>query len=350
MDVFAARQAILNSSNEIVGYELLYRDSEDNAYPVGTDSHSATARILQSVLLNLGFRKFSSGKISWINFTEKCLLAEFPGLLPKDDVVIEILEDVTPSDEVYQRCKILCDKGYCLALDDFELKSDWLRFLDLVSFVKIDIRKTPLNEIGATIKVIKGAGHIKMLAEKIEDKETFEKARSMGFDFFQGYYLGSPEVQRLKDIPPSGQTLFHLPNELSSGGLEELASLFQSDAGLMFKLLVYKSLVLPHEQAAVSSVRQTIEFLGEFEYKRLVELLIVAHTPDAGALPSADCALERAWACGFVHEMVEPSKRDGDDFLLGFISGLPDFLNRPAECLLESIVVTDKVKALLINS
>lgn len=41
------------------------------------------------------------------------------GLLPPDEVIIEVLENVVIDDEVIEACRSLHAKGYRIALDDF---------------------------------------------------------------------------------------------------------------------------------------------------------------------------------------------------------------------------------------
>ena len=40
----------------------------------------------------------------------------------------------------------------------------------------------------------------KLLAEKIETYEEFEKAMALGFTYFQGYFFSKPEVLKNKDL------------------------------------------------------------------------------------------------------------------------------------------------------
>ena len=42
---FIARQAILDANKQIFAYELLYRDSDNNALPVGVTDEQATGRV-----------------------------------------------------------------------------------------------------------------------------------------------------------------------------------------------------------------------------------------------------------------------------------------------------------------
>ena len=46
MDVYVARQAVLNVKKQTVAYELLFREGSANVYPQGVESKAATSRLM----------------------------------------------------------------------------------------------------------------------------------------------------------------------------------------------------------------------------------------------------------------------------------------------------------------
>jgi EAL and modified HD-GYP domain-containing signal transduction protein len=136
--------------------------------------------------LNQGLGLITDNKPALINFPEESILKGLPLILPPKQVVIEILETVSPSDEVYQVCKDLYHQGYHLALDYFVYKPEWNRFFNLVKLIKFDIQATPLDKISPLIKKLKARKNLKILAEKVETKEEFLQAKKLGFNFFKG--------------------------------------------------------------------------------------------------------------------------------------------------------------------
>ena len=68
-------------------------------------------------------------------------MSEVIELLPKDRVVLEILEHVRITDPLVQRCKALKSMGFTLALDDFTGRENEYRpLLEVVDIVKVDIQ------------------------------------------------------------------------------------------------------------------------------------------------------------------------------------------------------------------
>ena len=79
----------------------------------------------------------------YINFPHSLLLDGLAECLPRDKVVIEILEDAEPDDALLEKVIQLYGLGYRLALDDFTMVSDWDRFLPYIHIIKFDLRSTP---------------------------------------------------------------------------------------------------------------------------------------------------------------------------------------------------------------
>jgi EAL and modified HD-GYP domain-containing signal transduction protein len=174
MAFFAARQPILDIDKKVFGYELLFRTSTDNVFP-DIDEEKATSKMIEGLQFDLGLDKISSGKFAFINFTEQSILQLYPKLLPKQKVVIEILETVRPTPEVYEQIKILSNDGYTIALDDFIHSEAWEPFYELCKIIKVDcldISSEQLTEI-ATLKT--RYPHIVLLAEKVETYEQFKE-------------------------------------------------------------------------------------------------------------------------------------------------------------------------------
>ena len=141
MQRFLARQPIFNSARVVYGYELLFRSGAENRYD-GTEPDKASASTIDSILL-FGMDRLSPGCRSFLNCTRDFLIRDFATMLPKDRVVLEILETVVMDDEVRNACQRLKQSGYLLALDDFEDRPDWKPLVAMADFIKVDLLATP---------------------------------------------------------------------------------------------------------------------------------------------------------------------------------------------------------------
>jgi len=46
-------------------------------------------------------------------------------ILPPQQTVVEILENVEADEDLLEACRVLRDRGYRLALDDFTVRKKW---------------------------------------------------------------------------------------------------------------------------------------------------------------------------------------------------------------------------------
>jgi EAL and modified HD-GYP domain-containing signal transduction protein len=129
--------------------------------------------------------------------------------LPRDKVVIEILEDAEPDDALLEKVIQLYGLGYRLALDDFTMVSDWDRFLPYIHIIKFDLRSTPQPCIEHFM-----ANHrhlpLTYLAEKVEDQAEFERMKQLGVTLFQGFFFSRPQMVQQPTIPPAQLVVMQL--------------------------------------------------------------------------------------------------------------------------------------------
>lgn len=121
---YVARQPILDRELNTYAYELLFRDSLDNVFPV-ISSQQATARLVVEQFLQQNIDQLLGGRPCFINFPHSLLLEGLAECLPQEKVVIEILEDADPDDALLAKVQQLHELGYQLALDDFTMSDEW---------------------------------------------------------------------------------------------------------------------------------------------------------------------------------------------------------------------------------
>jgi hypothetical protein len=135
INIYAARQPILDRSKNLFAYELLFRDSIDNVFP-DIDGDVATSKMIEASQFNMGVSEFTGSKAAFINFTLETIEKGYPEMLTPDEVVVEILETVKPGKKLLALCKDLHAKGYTLALDDYEHQNVWAHFIPFIKIIK----------------------------------------------------------------------------------------------------------------------------------------------------------------------------------------------------------------------
>lgn len=350
MQFYAARQPILDVNKELFAYEVLFRESLENVFPdVGDDE--ATSRIISDLQLNLGLENLTGDKPAFINFSEDNLLKLYPSLLPKEQIVVEILETVRPTKELLAACKKLKQKGYVLALDDFEHSDAWKQFYPLIDLIKVDLRAIDEKGIQLIKDVIKPFPKIKLLAEKVETHEEFADAVAQGFDYFQGYFFSAPEVVQSKALEPSQVQLSELLVETAKEtvDVEKITSVFERDVNLSFKLLRYSNSAAFKRRSEIASIKQAIVVLGSKELKKFLSVLFAANVGTGKPAELIRMSLVRAQFCEFLCQSDNQCGDNSKAFLAGMMSLIDAILDQSIESLMEKLPLAQEIKDALIK-
>lgn len=264
MDVFIARQPILDRQRQLYAYELLFRSAACRDAFDGGDGAAATTRVIANTLLATGLEGLLCEKKAFINFNRSLLLGGLHSVLPPEVLVIEVLETVEPDGEVLAACRRLCKQGYAFAMDDFVPDARFEPLARLAKLIKVDLLTTSRPDQERLVRKYQPLG-IAMVAEKVETQEEFQWALGAGFDYFQGYFFARPEIVRGRRIPAAKLICLRLLAEVQQaepdfGRLEALVS---SDVSLSYGLLLYVNSALFARVTEIGSIRQAIAVLGE---------------------------------------------------------------------------------------
>lgn len=350
MYFYAARQPILNRNEDLIGYELLFRDSIDNVFP-DIDGDEATSRLIEGSQFNFGLENLTDNKTAFINFTLKTLLQGFPTLLDKNTIVVEILENIHPGKRLLAIVKDLKDKGYTIALDDYIHHPMWRHFYPYIDMIKIDMMTCKTALIEEIITVIKPYPHIKILAEKVESVEVYNEALALGFDYFQGFYFAKPQVVKSKIIPPSEMALIELLSEISQNdiALNRITKIFERDINLSYKLLRYSNSAAFLRKNKISTIKQALIVLGTNEIKKMLSLLFAAQVSTNKPKELLRLALSRA---RFLELLAIQNKHKEDTsmaFLTGMMSLMDAILDESMQSVMQTLPLSDVIKVALLN-
>lgn len=332
---------------QVVAYELLFRPHGAAEEAGKIDNEQATAQVLLNTFLEIGLDAIAGKHKAFVNFSRGLLLSDYPRVLPPPRVVIEVLETVKVDQELVSAIGSLRHSGYQIAVDDFAGQPHLRPLVRLADIVKVDLR-----ECGERLEEHVGklrTGKLKLLAEKVEQRSEFERCKSLGFDYFQGYFLRRPEVVTGRRAPTLRASTIQLMEKLSDPDVELVAleRLIQNDVALSYKLLRLSNSALLPAQNTVSSVRQALQLVGLETVTTWVGLLLLAGVSDK---PSDvfHAALLRANMCRCLTVPVA-SKWAGRSFLVGLFSVLDILLDRPMAELIEPLSLAPDIKQALMS-
>lgn len=350
MTFFAARQPILDNQRNVIAYELLFRDGIENVFPQ-VNEETATAKIVEGIQLHIGLDSLAKDKPAFVNFTEESLQKGYPLLLPKDKCVIEILENVPPTRSLLKICQSLKQKGYVIALDDYEHQRAWEHFFPFIDIIKVDYTLSSADQISEVVAIVKRHQNIKLLAEKIETYEEFEHATEMGFDYFQGYFFCKPEMLSRQSLNPSTISLVTLMTEMSepAPNVKKMTSAIENDVHLSYKLLKFTQSPLFKRKTNIQNIKQAIVSIGLEELRRFISLLFTAQFSESKPAELATLAHNRAHFCEKIYQSVGLGKQHASAFLVGMLSLLDAMLDSALHEVINDLPVSNDIKQALVN-
>jgi len=340
-EILIGRQQILDSKLNIYAYEILFRGSDfDLNQEEGATS--ATNQVITDTILEIGLNEVVGSDKAFINFTAKNLLEKTPLHLPKDRVVIEVLEDVVVDLRMINQIKEFSEQGYMIALDDFIFTPEWIPLIELADIIKLDVMAMPIAETLATIEKLKPY-NIKLLAEKVETQEEYEIFKKAGCELFQGFFFSKPKIVKGKRLGVNQIATIKLLSTINKQDVSfgELSAVITQDVGLSYKLLHYINSAffsLPNE---IESIHHAVTCLGMSEIKRWVNILALTSFSDK---PDAlfQNILIRGKMCELLAEQFDqdPSQM----FLMGMLSSLDSLLDIPIEEALAQLPMAEEVE------
>jgi EAL and modified HD-GYP domain-containing signal transduction protein len=340
-----ARQPILTAEENVIGYELFFReDSEKQRFTSDADAAtSATIYMLNFV----GLGVMCDGRLAFINSTRQILLSDYFALLPPQSVVIEIQEGVPADEEVIGACQRLKQAGFSIALDNFVPGDTREALIPHARFIKVDITRVSPEDSSALVKLY-ATEHRRMVAQKVETRAQFATAGSNGFTRFQGYFFRRPENLRVRQIPANQTTYLRLLAEVSKPKVDfvELESLIKREPSLCYRLLRHLNSPLLGLSTPVLSIRSALNLLGEHESVRWIRM---ATTLVMGQEKPSDLVLSslvRARFCELIAPKVEHG--DSDLFLMGMLSLIDAILAIPIGMVLDELCLEPNIKEQLL--
>ncbi len=346
-DFFLARQAIYDRALNVYAYELLFRDGQNTSANI-LDGNSATSQVIINTFLHLGLDKVVGDKRAFINLPHDILVHDDTHQLPKEHVVLEVLEDIPPTPTVLNAIKNLVEEGFYIALDDFTYDKPLQSLIDLAHIIKIDILNLTAHQIKEQVELVKGNGR-KLLAEKVETIEQYQLCRSLGFDYFQGYFVAQPHVISGKRPPANRLMILNLLGILQDDDVEfdAIEDVISKDLSISYRVLRTINSSLYSLPRKVESIRTAIQFIGLKQLKHLVSLIALANFDDK---PSELVLLSliRAKLAELLSEKLKLSAPD-IAFTAGLFSMLESLLDIPMEEILKELPLSDELTAALLN-
>lgn len=343
---YVARQPITDRQLNVVGFELLYRDGDQNAFP-NMDASIATKELLvEQCLVQQG--RVIGDKKGFINFGYDTIIQKVPMDFPIQKYVIEVLETCRPTEELYEAIKELSAKGYTIALDDFMLRDEWKRFLPFVDIIKFDLKASPLDKVAAYMEEVSNFD-LKFLAEKVETYQDYEQAKQYGFHYFQGFFYSHPQVIKNRTIDSSLSVNIQLCRAVSGHTIDykEVERIITSNTSLSFKLLNFVNACYA-VRSPITSFHQALVYLGEDRLRKFVSYVALADMGDEKPGILSVTSLHRAKFMQTMLSRLGHRHLMNAGYLCGMLSLIDAVLDMDMPYIIEPLKIDNEVKDALL--
>lgn len=343
---YLARQPIYDRKQNVFAYELLYRNGHtETAGVVGLPESAST---IVNALLEIGLERLVGNRIAFLNVPTELFLSDYLHVLPKNQIVLEVLESSEPTEELMRALNRLKGEGFKIAVDDYCGQESLQPFLSVADIVKVDVLSLSVAELQRTANSLKGRFD-KVLAEKIESRQAFEICRHLGFDLFQGFFFARPSVVEEHAAACNRPALLALLAKLQDPevNIQDLERIIESDITLSYRLLRFLRSAAAAVDQRVGSVRQAVLLLGLKKTSAIAAVLALSGIAD---IPSdlLNASLLRARMCEEVAAQLKIGNPDRY-FTVGLLSFLDLLLAMPMKRIVEQLPLEEDVVEALVD-
>lgn len=344
--MFVARQPIVDSNEKLFGYELLFRDGLRNLFP-NVNPEVASVNVLDDSLL-VGLDVLCAGRYAFVNTPHDLLVSGCLQVLPAPITIVEVLESINPDSDVLNACLKLKEAGFRIALDDYVLNDRREPLVPVCDIIKVDIQAVPPDHQDQLVRRLATPAR-QMVAERVETRDEFVRARARGFSYFQGFFFRKPEIISTPNIGNDEAYQLQLLEAGSRQPLDfrEIEDLLKHEASLCYRLLRFLNSAMFGLTVEVRSIRQALTILGEQHIRRWLWLVAAANLGRSRAGDLLSWCLTRARFCELLAPQI--SHENYDLFLFGLLSAMEPILGRPMAQVLDRLPLDKEFRDALVG-
>jgi EAL and modified HD-GYP domain-containing signal transduction protein len=346
-EIFVGRQPIYNRKLDVFAYELLFRSEQANCANV-VDGDKATSDVIINTFMEIGLDNIVNKRLAFINLTRSFFVNHATISLPKDRVVLELLEDIDADDEVIEGVKRLSQQGYSIALDDFIYHESLQPLVKLADLVKIDIMSLDKEQVRDHVLALR-QHPVKLIAEKVETQADFDFCLELGFDYFQGYFFAQPKVIRGRRLPNNRLAILKLLSRLQDPDITpiQLEDLIAQDVAFSYRILRYVNSAAYSLSRKIESIQQAVVILGLKNIKSWTTLLAMSQVDN-----KPNELVVTAMVRGKMAEALakaQKCERPDSFFTVGLFSALDALMDNTMEEILTQLPLADHIANALLQ-
>ncbi|MEG2000363.1 MAG: HDOD domain-containing protein [Evtepia sp.] len=340
MDTYIARQAIMDRFHNIIAYEILYQQDSSTLY---NQHESKVANAVIDFFCNLDESKFLNGKDAFLTFPPSLLLRNIPKLPDEKKLVIQVEDNVLINSGAKDILDSYHNRGYRLALLDFDFNKRYLDVLPIIDIMKIDFSEPNDENIPSKLSVAHQF-NMKTVAYNVNTAEAAEKSVSYEINYYQG--SGVAEMVKTKAGDPahlrSNFSRLMLAISKESSGWDALRHVISPDQTRSLLHIVNSAYFAP--ETPIKDIEQALSLLTADQLKQWIYLLNFS-SDDGASDELIKASFQRADFCRKLSQFVPDFPIDSlESYLLGMFSTLDVLLELDLADAVAELPLSDALK------
>ncbi len=348
MDQYIVRQAIVDDTQNSIGYEILYAD---NQFQNEQSGDASAANAIDHFLSSMDSNRFLDGKVAFLTFTRNLLVKKIPKLFTTQKLVIQIEDSLITNPLSHTLITKYKQNGYKIAVVDFEFAPRYFSVLDIVDYIKVDFSNIENKSLQNVISMGKSFGKT-VVAYNVETQEAYDRAKEWGCKYFQGTFVAEKLPSAIRKMNYLQGNFFMLMVAVTKDepDIEEIEQIISRDVSLTFSLLRLVNSAYFALRNRAKSVKQALVILGLGQLKQWIYLL--SFKQDDGSMPDELIKisfLRAKFAASLNEYAFDMPISYSEAYLMGMFSTLGKLMQAPLEEVLAQLPISDDIKIALIN-
>jgi len=349
-DLYISKQRILDSQKKVFANELIFKDSTQKRIGFSNSLKSTSKLIINSISSSELNKLLESSSKPFINVDETTLTRGILDVLDKERFILNILEDITLTEDVITTIVNYKKKGFSFSLEHFDSSARMLikfqRLFNYIDIIKMDIITSEYENMQKVMRKFKST-RIKLLAQGVECKEDLEDCIAMGFDYFQGSYLDKPVIVEITASKEPAQIIVLQLIQIikNNNDTQQLEFFIKQQPDLSFKLIQFFN-NLEKLDVKIESITQVITLMGR---NKLLRWLIVYLYSEVSTKTASKTMLELAIRRAESMEEEADPKNKEKAYLAGMFSMIGSIFDTDVKELMRSVKMDEDITSLVLK-
>lgn len=348
-DLFIGRQPIVDINLQVIGYELLFRSSEENRARI-EDANLASSQVIVNTYMEMGLELIVGSQRAFINLTRPFLTGDIPLPMSPEQVALEVAQNISVDAPLIDGLKRYRRAGYPIVLDGFTFTPKQAPLIELADYVKLDVLTLSREQAAEDLRQLRAHG-VAVIAERVETQVMYEHCRDLGCTGFQGFFFCRPRVMRGQCLPSVRATVLTLLGRLMdpATSVEELERVITQDVTFSYRLLRYVNCASFALRREIVSLREAIILLGSRTIRNWASLILLSRLEPSKPVELLRTVLVRARMAELLALRLGGLAAPEQAFTVGLFSALDAIMEQPMEELLDSIPLSAEIKLALLD-